>query len=387
MLGPPYPGPDFWRDFLIFFGIYLIIALSLNLEYGYTGIPNFGKVLAVAGGAFAVGSFSGRIAWWLSEQSAPAWFSEQLASLKLNNPYMNFDYFIPGVNDRKVIPEVITPILKNDPAISLTLFFAILVIAGIVGAVLGFVACYPAIRLREDYLAIMLLAMGEGIGVIGYNYSPIIGGTIGVAVPDPFGWAGELRYIVILVFILGISLLVLFYLERLVRTPLGRMLRAIRDNEDVAESLGKNVNRIRMKTIIIASIIASIGGALYAFNTCNVISTSYSRVSWTFWPWVIVVLGGAANNMGVILGSFGFIALRRFIDFYKPRLEPYVPFDVIWLYFLLLGIGIILIQMYRPGGIMPEKPTSTLSRKKLEKMVGLRRAVSSSKSEDSTSST
>ncbi len=98
----------------------------------------------------------------------------------------------------------------------------------------------------------------------------------------------------------------------------------------------------------------------------------------------MVVMGGAANNMGVILGSFGFIALGRFIDFYKAELA-FVPFDVVWLYFLLLGIGIILIQMYRPGGLIPEKPTSTLSSKKLQKMAGSRREVSSSKTRDSTS--
>jgi len=347
----------FVRDLLIIFAIYLIIALSLNLEYGYTGIPNFGKVLAVAGGAFTVGFFPGRIATWLF-------------GIGTDLDYIKYNRMI-------VAQESL--VLKDNPAIALALFFATLVIAGIVGAVLGFIASYPAIRLREDYLAIILLAMGEGIRVIGLNYPPIIGGTLGVSVPDPFGWAGELRYMVSLVFILGISLLVLFYLERLVRTPLGRMLRAIRDNEDVAESLGKDVTRVRTRTIMISSIFAAVGGALYAFNTSNVIAPTYHRVSWTFWPWVMVVLGGAANNMGVILGTFSFVALRKFIIFYKEQLAPFIPFEVLWLDFLLLGITLTLVLMYRPEGIIREKPTSTLSYKKLEKIVGLKRAGSSSK--------
>jgi len=347
----------FVRDLIIIFAIYLIIALSLNLEYGYTGIPNFGKVLAVAGGAFTVGFFPGRIATWLF-------------GIGTDLDYIKYNRMI-------VAQESL--VLKDNPAIALALFFATLVIAGVVGAVLGFIASYPAIRLREDYLAIILLAMGEGIRVIGLNYPPIIGGTLGVSVPDPFGWAGELRYMASLVFILGVSLLVLFYLERLVRTPLGRMLRAIRDNEDVAESLGKDVTRVRTRTIMISSIFAAVGGALYAFNTSNVIAPTYHRVSWTFWPWVMVVLGGAANNIGVILGTFTFVALRKFIIFYKEQLAPFIPFEVLWLDFLLLGITLTLVLMYRPEGIIREKPTYTLSYKKLEKIVGSKRAGSSSK--------
>lgn len=360
----PLPSILFWRDLIINLAIYLIIALSLNLEYGYTGIPNFGKVLAVAGGAFAVGFFPGRMA-------------ASLFGIGSGLDYIKY-------NRGTIVPQV-NLLFEGNPAIALALFFITLAIAGAVGAILGLVACYSAIRLREDYLAIILLAMGEAIGVIGLNFPPIIGGTLGVAVPDPFRWAGELRYVVSLLFILGICLLVLFYLERLIRTPLGRMLRAIRDNENVAESLGKDVTRIRMRAIMVSSIIAAVGGALYAFNTGNVIAPTYNRVAWTFLPWVMVVLGGAANNMGIIVGAFGFVTLKRFIDFYKEQLGPFIPFDVIWLYYLLLGVGIILIQMYRPGGLIPEKPTHTLSSKKIEKMVGSR-TVSSLKKEDSTSS-
>jgi len=361
----PLPGIIFWRDLIINLAIYLIIALSLNLEHGYTGIPNFGKVLAVAGGAFAVGFFPGRMAAYLF-------------GIGIDLDYITYNRGI-------IIPQV-NLVFKDNIAIALAFFFITLVIAGAVGAILGLVACYPAIRLREDYLAIILLAMGEAIGVIGLNYPPIIGGTLGVAVPDPFVWAGEIRYVVSLLFILGISLLVLFYLQRLITTPLGRMLRAIRDNENVAEALGKDVTRVRMRTIMISSIIAAVGGALYAFNTANVIAPTYNRVAWTFMPWVMLVLGGAANNIGVVVGASLFVTVERFIDFYKELLARFIPFDVIWLYYLLLGVGIILIQMHRPGGLIPEKPTPTLSGEKMEKMVGLRRRASSLKKEDSMSS-
>ena len=348
------------RDFAIFYAIYLIIALSLNLEYGYAGVPNFGKVLAVAGGAFTVGFFPGRIIAWLFG------IGPGLGYIKENTA---------------IVTEV-NQVLMTNPTVSLVIFFTTLAVAGAVGAVLGLIASYPAIRLREDYLAITLLAMGEAIQVIGYNYRPIVKGNIGVLVPDPFRWAGELRYMVVAAFIVVIGIFVLYFLERLVRSPLGRMLRAIRDNENVAESLGKDVTRIRMKTIIIASILGSIGGALDAFKAGGIISTSYHRVSWTFWPWVIVVLGGAANNMGVVVGTLAFVALRRFIDYFKYRLAPFVPFSVVWLDYLLLGIMLILIQMYRPEGIIREKPTPTLGYKRLKEYVSSRRGASPSEEAD-----
>jgi len=229
----------FARDFIIFFAIYLTVALSLNLEYGYAGVPNFGKVFSVAAGAFVVGSIPGRIVAWLF------------------NIGPGLDY----INDNTAIVTGINQVLAQDPATSVAIFFVTLAVAGAVGAILGLVSCYPAIKLREDYLAITLLAMGEAIQVIGYNYRPIIKGSMGVLVPDPFRWAADLRYAVFAVFIVGICVLVLYYLERSVRSPLGRMLRAIRDNENVAESLGKDVTRVRMKTIIIAAAIGSIAGA------------------------------------------------------------------------------------------------------------------------------
>ena len=326
----------------------------MNLEYGYTGVPNFGKVLAVAGGAFSVGFFPGRIIAWLFGISSGA------------------DYLI---HNAQVVTEV-NQILETNPALSIAIFLITLALSGVVGAVLGLIACYPAIRLREDYLAIMLLAMGEAIQVIGYNYRPIIGGNIGVMVPDPFRWAGDLRYGVVAIVFLAICVVVVYYHERLMRSPLGRMLRAVRDNEAVAESLGKDTTRIRMKVIIIASVIGSLGGALHAFKGGGVIATTYHRVNWTFWPWVIVILGGAANNFGVVVGTLAFACFRRFIDYYKGALTPFLPFNVVWLDYLLLGILLIVVQMFRPEGILREKPTITLGYERLKRLLGFQQPAS-----------
>jgi branched-chain amino acid transport system permease protein len=145
------------------------------------------------------------------------------------------------------------------------------------------------------------------------------------------------------------------------------MLRAIRDNEEVAESLGKEVTRIRMKTLIIASAIGAIAGAIDAFKAGGSHARAYQRVSWTFWPWVIVIMGGPANNVGVVFGTFVFVLLRRVIDFYKIQLEQFVPFSVVWLHSLLIGLLLIIVLLFRPEGILREKPTRTLNLQRFKK--------------------
>jgi branched-chain amino acid transport system permease protein len=199
----------FLRDFSIFFGIQLIVALSLNLEYGYAGVPNFGKVLAVAGGAFTVGFLPGRIIALIFE-------------LGIGQDY---------IKDNTAIVTQVNNLLVEDPVISLLVFFGTLLAAAGVGAVLGWIASYPAIRLREDYLSITFLAMGEAIQVIGYNYRPLIKGSLGVLVPDPFRWAGDQRYFVIVAVVLGICLIVLFELFEIMKMLLNHWAKKLRKYE------------------------------------------------------------------------------------------------------------------------------------------------------------
>lgn len=327
----------FLIDLIATFAPYMIVALSLNFEYGFCGIPNFGKTLSVAGGAFLVGFLPGRLA-------------AQILGLDTSK-YIE--------NNAKII-TMINNALQTNLFLSLSLLILTLFLAMALGAILGFLASYPAIRLREEYLAMTFLAVGEVMLIIGYNYPELVGGTLGVSVPDPFVWAGKYRFLLITIFMLFIALLVFIYLQLLTKSPLGRLLRAIRDNENAALALGKDVIKIRMKVIILSSAIAALGGALYAFYTSNVIATAYQRVSWTFWPWVMVILGGAANNLGVVLGTFIFVAVRKFIIFYKEIFGIYVPFDVVWLDMLLLGIALILILLYKSEGLIPEKPIKTI---------------------------
>jgi len=254
--------------------------------------------------------------------------------------------------------------LVDNVGIGFIVFFLTLGIAAGVGGCIGLLTSYPAIRLRGDYLAITLLAFGESIRIIGNNYTPLVGGTLGVQIPDPLSFLpDELRFPVATIGLVAIAAAVYVYSEKMIRSPLGRMLRAVRDNEIAAEALGKNSNHIRIKIIMVSAALAAIGGALYAFYVGGTIAFAYDRASWTFWPFLMILIGGLANNKGVLIGTLIFVTLRKFIIFFKGSLEGFVPFDVVWLDFLLLGIILIVILLYRPQGIFVEKPTTTISYK------------------------
>jgi branched-chain amino acid transport system permease protein len=323
-------------DLLAIFAVYVIVNLSLNLEFGYAGIPNFGKVLAVGAGAFVAASVPGRI----------------FASLA----GIEGDY----IEDNLLIVSQINVWLVDNVGIGFAVFFLTIGVAAAVGGGLGLLTSYPAIRLRGDYLAITLLAFGESIRIIGNNFTPLVGGTLGVQIPDPLSFLpNEIRFPVATLGMVLIAIVIFVYSEKLIRSPLGRLLRAVRDNEVAAESLGKNSKQIRIKIIIVSAALAAIGGALYAFYVGGTIAFAYDRASWTFWPFLMILIGGLANNKGIVVGTFIFVLIRKLIIFFKDSLEGFVPFDVVWLDFLLLGIILLAVLLYRPQGIFKEKPTPT----------------------------
>ncbi|MCS7136551.1 MAG: branched-chain amino acid ABC transporter permease [Nitrososphaerota archaeon] len=338
----------FLIDLLTFFGIFAIISMSLNLEFGYAGIPNFGKLLAVAGGAFFVGAIPGRVIAYLFNLPA------------------EFDFI---TNNLEVVSSI-NQILMFEPVTSIFYLLVSLIGAALSGAALGYIASYPGIRLRGDYLAMTLLAMAEVFRIVGDNWEPFVGGSLGVRIPDPFRWVGgEYRPLYVALTILLVTAAIFIYLELVSRSPLGRTLRAIRDDELSARVYGKDVDRLRIKTLIVGCAIAAIGGALYSFLTASVSARDFNRVTHTFWPWVMVIVGGAGNNLGALIGAGIFVTLRRLITFYKSYFETIVPFDVVWLEYMLLGLALILVLLYRPEGLVPERPTKTLKHSYIVKLI------------------
>jgi branched-chain amino acid transport system permease protein len=333
---------SFLTSLLAFFALYLIISISLNLEMGYAGIPNFGKVLYFMGGAAFSGSVAIRAAAWM---------------MNARGDPVGLDNFL--------IASQLTDALKSNIPASVALIAITMAVGGLVGGILGYISIFPAIRLREDYLAMLLLGAAAFFQIFLGNYSPIINGSLGIGIPNFFAWAGSYSTLAATLLIAGFALFVYIYAERMVRSPLGRTLRAMRDNESATEALGKDTVRIRMNVLIIASVITGVAGALYTIYTGDTNYLTYDRVTWTFWPWLIVILGGVANNFGVAIGTFIFVFLLEYIDATKYLLQDVLPFDVTWFEYLLFGSLLIAVLMVRPKGVFPEKPTATMKKSKI----------------------
>lgn len=335
-----------------FVALYAAISLSLNLEAGYTGIPNFGKVLFIAGGASIAGAFSGRLATWL-------------LGVNVQGDYITFN--------ARAIGGFVNPYLTNHIPFGAALVLVSVVVAALIGGGLGFLASYPAVRLREDYLGMLLLASAQFYQVFLRGFGPIVGGTQGILVPDPYSaWISSgpgVRDAVSLVVMSIFAVLVFILVERIARSPLGRTLRAIRDNEAASEALGKDNVAIRRKVLVIASAIAGIAGALLTFYVGSVGADTWNRIDWTFWPWLMVIMGGVANNVGVVLGSLVFGFVLESLNEIRPSLQAFVPVEVNWIQYLAFGILLIVILMVRPDGILPEKPSATLPKSRIAEII------------------
>ena len=344
----------FGIDFMEFYALYLAISLSLNLEFGYTGIPNFGKVMFIAGGAAIGGAVAGRLAAYI-------------LGIGQNLDFITFN--------ARIITQV-NGDLVNDPQLAVELVVIALVVAALLGGAFGFLASYPAIRLREDYLGLLLLGIAQFFQVFLRTYTPWIGGTQPTFVPDPYayfvGLGSGVRDLIAMVVMVVFAIGVYIFIEKVVRSPLGRTLRAVRDNEAASAALGKDNVAIKRNALIVASAIAAMAGALYSFYVGSVEYDTWTRFAWTFWPFLIVILGGVGNNTGVALGTFFFTLILRGLQQAQPYLQPYIFFNVNWLQDFLFA-GLLLAILYlRPEGIIREKSSFTLNRGVLSRIVGPR---------------
>lgn len=344
----------FTIDFVNFFALYVAISLTLNIEFGYTGIPNFGKVLYIAGGATFAGSIAGRVAAYI-------------LGVQIKGDFITY------------VPQIINDVnseLASNWIAAISILVLGLVVGGAIGAVFGYISSFPAIRLREDYLGMLLLAVAQFYQIFLRGFGPLVGGTQGIPVPDPFFYFSTLglgvRDVVGAAVLATAALLIYFYSERVARSPLGRTLRAIRDNEDAARALGKNDVAFRRSVLIVASALSGIIGALYTFYIGAVGADTWQRYAWTFWPWLIVIIGGAGNNVGTVLGALVFASMTKGLQQSQYFLQPYVPFDVNWLQYLLFAGILILVLLLRPEGIVKEKPSPTLPKSVLKGIEALK---------------
>ncbi|SCX07114.1 branched-chain amino acid ABC transporter permease [Candidatus Aquiluna sp. UB-MaderosW2red] len=253
---------------------------------------------------------------------------------------------------------------------------------GIVGSIAFAVLLgIPTLRLRGDYLAIATIAAaeiarllfltttftdvtGSADGLFGYNNT----GGFNEANPFPPGsygfgpWTYNRETLWVVVFGLVILALCVWLLWALMRSPWGRVIKGIREDEDAIRALGKNVFAYKMQALIIGGVFGGLGGIVYA-AFANV-SPGVYVTSLTFFIWTALLLGGAATVFGPVIGSILFWVLQAFLSNVLPALAtagilPVNGTQASTLRFVLVGIGLMLLVIFRPQGIFGDKKELT----------------------------
>jgi len=237
----------------------------------------------------------------------------------------------------------------------------------------------PTLRLRGDYLAIVTIAAAEILRLLFLTnaFVDVTGSADGLsgyhnsfraANPFPVGdygfgpWTYNNNEMWVLVLGLITLVVCVSILMLLIKSPWGRVIKGIREDEDAVRALGKNVFAYKMQALIIGGVFGALGGIVLATST-NV-SPGVYVTSLTFFLWTALLLGGAATIFGPVLGSIIFWVLQSFLTNILPALAesgilPVSGIQAATLRYVLVGIGLMLIVIYRPQGIFGDKREMT----------------------------
>lgn len=298
--------------FLTTAGIYGIMALGLNLQWGLSGVFNLGIA-----GFFAVGAYTSAI---LTAAPTPDHWGGFALAL---------------------------------PAGAIAAMLACAVLAVIVGA--------ATIKLRSDYLAIATLGIAEVIRMVIKNEGEITGGVRGIAgIPSPFDANDQLTTLALVL----AALAVLFWLvERARISPWGRVLRAIRENEDGSRAAGKDVSRFRLEAFVVGSAFMGLAGAFYASFIGFISPEAFQPVYGTFLIWVMLIAGGSGNNVGVLVGTFLVWLVWSASSMLTDLLPAGMATQAGAIRIFLIGLMLQVILLARPEGLLPEKSPRLIGRK------------------------
>ncbi len=328
-------------DIAMYFGLFVIVAMALNFQYGNAGIPNMGCAVQVIAGGFTVSAITVRLLFTMVEG----------AGVELLPWAIDFDWVYNNPANVKLANEYI----QTHSMFGWSMLLFSLAVSLIMGAIIGWVIALPAIRLRATYLMIVLITMADAAQIFGRNIPAISGGTLGMFIPNVFGWYPGDRTVLTAVITLLIGLISFFIFRTMLNSPYGRLMRAIRENEVTVGSVGKNVVGIRRNILMFASGVTALSGTLLAFYFSFVVEANYQRAFWTYWPWLMLILGGPGNNAGTFLGCALIVAMRRIIIVNKWVLESLFFFPIAYFESVLLGLLLIGVIMFRPNGLIPEK--------------------------------
>jgi ABC-type branched-subunit amino acid transport system permease subunit len=314
----------FWTFVGVEAGIFTIFALGLQLQFGFTGLLNFGNVAFMAIAAYTM-------AILVVKATMPLWQASLIA-------------------------------------IGAAMLFAVII--GI-----------PTLRLRTDYLAITTIAFSEIIRYVALNQTNLTGGPQGTinlsggATVSLYNtsWQAFQRHVqhglahifgqhltrdpnfTMLILIWVVAVLIILLLRYVVRSPWGRVLRSIREDEDAAAAVGKNVFWYKLQSLTIGAAIGAIAGLFFAFQFSFFSPPDFAPLT-TFFAYVIVILGGTTSTWGVPVGAiiFGTIfAGTRFFTF--PPFSFLSSGDRAYVRLIVIGLILIGLMAFRPQGLFGKR--------------------------------
>ena len=317
--------------------IFALAAIGLNLHFGYTGLLNFGQVAFMAAGAYGVGITTNTL-------GAPLWVG--------------------------------------------------IIVGMLAGVVLGLLLGLPTLRLKADYLAIVTIAVGEIIRLVvrAAVLSDTTGGSNGIngfanSFQDwnPFNNSATYGFRLfdrinlefsgadVWELLVGWTLVLLsvFVVWRLIRSPWGRVLRSIREDEDAATALGKDVFRFKMQSLILGGSFGTLAGIFYAVQQNSVQPDNYATQQ-TFFALTAAILGGLATIWGPVVGAMLFWVILSFTENVLIELidNNIMPDSIMErsqvgpVRFMLVGLTLMLLMIFRPQGIFGDKREIAIDERK-----------------------
>lgn len=296
--------------FLIVALIFGIAVMGLNLQWGYTGLFNAGVA-----GFLAVGGYTMAI---LTGPSRDAVFG-------------GFELpFVVGL-------------------------IGAMLASGVAALIIGLIT----LKLREEYLAVATFGIAVSIQLVCLNWEYLTGGTLGlIGIPNPARVAVEgslLQNSLYLLIVIAVGGVVYIALDRIVKSPWGRMLKAIREDETAAASLGKNPARVRLEAFVLGCLIMGASGALYA-GFIGYVSPSDFLPIVTFQIWTMLIVGGSGNTRGAVLGAIVVWAVWTSSGFFISRVVPSeLQAQGGAMQAVLIGLILVLTLLFRPRGLIGEE--------------------------------
>jgi branched-chain amino acid transport system permease protein len=298
----------FWYLVLTFAGVNAILVLGLQVQVGEAGLLNFGHVAFMLVGSYAMG-------------------------LMVTN----------GVNIGLAIP-----------------------VAVLMGALLGVLLGIPTLRLRADYFAITTIAAAEILRFVALNEDETTGGPQGLInasgpwrgfnrdvlsfFQDTLGVALD-RRVPLLVLVWLVAVVVGLLLILATRTPWGRVLRAVRENEEAAAAVGKPVFSFKLQALAVGGAIGALAGVMFTLASTSLFPGDFLPIV-TFIAFAILILGGIGSYVGVIVGS---IVIAFIISGSRLLDLPINAEQVAALRFVIVGLIIMLVMAFRPQGLFGKK--------------------------------